>query len=846
MIRQGWIPVVKSVAERAIIQREQSLANCGAVSSDDPLRTDETGRGFTVKKTRSKKRLSAIHIGMIGSGAIVILVLGLLLWTVMKSAGLTPLLAGDAAAPDRMSAYLSLIGISFSVTFITTSLFGGLSDKSEKIYWQSYPEQYLINTPLNFMVLTGISFLSLAVQVVLTFFVRGDEVLREALFLSAFLIGIAAIVVLSYKFTAAFFSRRRFLARAEAYFDGLVADPEKSGELQQAVVGLFNNTIEAAGPDGCDIARVRENVALLLRHGDSPTCAWWLEQLTVELGRSNLSGLIQLGSLMSDSPQRDAFTDLLERLGARRNLPFDCQEVLIQAYKTRFFQMIEELGDPDFFDDFSASEERVERWDTAAREVNTLFGKIRTDSFDNCCFVVEQLDRMPYDLLTMDACYESVVVKWEDALTQLAACVREKDSLAYRRLQKLMFSFLCRHPAYYYRDWYGEYQCTRDKLGERLNGMTAECVEALTVSRLPFMIDMIEEEDGRKAFMLWIADQMVQRKLPIGFWSASRLSEYRHRGKYAYSEKYTEYLIERFHEASDRLSEEYAARRKKGMADRYSNNKPLLEYRDVIMDTTRLLAKARGSESDLTSSLELFLRTVFARVSVGEDNGFTETVFDPASETGSTEETAVINSYTLVFETLVRVLDRGRNGGGGESRKEEVSPASPGAEADGTEPVLRDLQLALDMYRGGDLRNYFPMEEERIQKRSELLFFLDVLTRFAEDSGVTGARLRGVAGILARVLVNPCVAPLTGDPEKDPEEVNRCLAWFRLHPEARGEAADLLHYAFYEDDMYSSEIDTMRSYKDSTVVSPETAALFVRCADEYENALLSLKRLLEL
>ena len=35
---------------------------------------------------------------------------------------------------DPISNYLELIGISFAVTFITTSLFGGLSDKTEKIY----------------------------------------------------------------------------------------------------------------------------------------------------------------------------------------------------------------------------------------------------------------------------------------------------------------------------------------------------------------------------------------------------------------------------------------------------------------------------------------------------------------------------------------------------------------------------------------------------------------------------------------------------------------------------------------------------------------------------------------
>ena len=781
-----------------------------------------------------------MHAGMICAGAAAIAVLGLLLWPVIKFAGLLPLLPDGTASPDRVSAYISLIGISFSVTFITTSLFGGLSDKSEKIYWRSYPEQYLINTPLNFMVLTGISFLSLAVQVVLTFFIRGDEVLREALFLSAFLIGIAAIVVLSYKFTAAFFSRRRFLAHAEAYFDGLIADPEKSEELDQAVVGLFNNTIEAAGSDGCDIGRVRENVELLLRHDSHPACSWWLEQLTVELGRSNLSGLIQLVSLLNDSPLRDRFTELLERVGARRNLPFDCQEVLIQAYKTRFLRLNDELGkDPGFFDDGVVYPEKAARWGEAGQEISVLFRKIRTDSYDNCCFVMEQFGRMPYDLLKQNACYDVTVRKWEDALEQLALCVREKDALAYQRLQKLMFDFLCRHPSFCYHDSLIDYQYTRDQMGERLNGMTAECVERLSAGELPYMIDTIEEENGRKAFLLWLAGQMVQRKLPADFWNVSRLSEYSGRGKHAYSEECTGYLIEKLQEMSDRLAEEYASRDRKGTEERYSCNLPLLEYRDFLRETTELLARVRGCENEGPSSLGRFLEAAFRRVSVGEANRFTEMVFDPFSETGRSPEDVVINNYTLVFETLVRVLDSG----GEDIRKEEYGRTPPGAGTAGTEPVLKDLQQAIELTRDGTPRNYYPEEEEKSQKRSEFLFFLGTLLKYAEDRAIGGARLRGVAGVMARVLANPCLAPLTGDPERDPEEAGRCLAWFRRHPEARSEAADYVDSVFFETDVYPSLISQLRSRGG---LDPQKAARFEQCAAEYESALLFLKKYLEL
>ena len=176
-------------------------------------------------------------------GIIAVAILALCLVLICEGFGWFSLFGNE----ENFSDALAIIGISFSVTFITTSLLGGLSDKSEKIYWLNYPEHYLINSFLNFNVLSSVAFTCLAIQTVMVFLKSVDPSIREAIFLSAFIIDIVSIVILTYKFTAVFFTRKRLLKKAELRFKKLIETPEEEEELYQAVVGIFNNTIEAAG-----------------------------------------------------------------------------------------------------------------------------------------------------------------------------------------------------------------------------------------------------------------------------------------------------------------------------------------------------------------------------------------------------------------------------------------------------------------------------------------------------------------------------------------------------------------------------------------------------------------------
>ena len=104
--------------------------------------------------------------------------------------------------------YLDFVAISFSVTFLTTSLLGGLADKTEKIYWITYPDEYLIQSVLNFFNLSLISYLAIGVQVVFAL-IKCNEFIKDSIFMSAFIIGTATIIILSYKFTSIYFNREK-------------------------------------------------------------------------------------------------------------------------------------------------------------------------------------------------------------------------------------------------------------------------------------------------------------------------------------------------------------------------------------------------------------------------------------------------------------------------------------------------------------------------------------------------------------------------------------------------------------------------------------------------------------
>lgn len=508
---------------------------------------------------------------------------------------------------DPISNYLELIGISFAVTFITTSLFGGLSDKTEKIYWLSYPEHYLINSKLNFNVLSTTSFICLGIETVVALMTGIDENIRELVFLAAFVIGILSIVILSYKFTAVFFSRQKLLEDAEADFQKMVDNTDEKEELKKAVIGIFNNTLEAVSPEGSNMERVNENITLLLKHYDNETCRYWLEKLIIEIGRVNISMLIQLIYVFEDSQYNEQFSDLIETVGYMKDLPFDPDEILNRLYMPRF----QELKGKVTYD--LGSEEYVEKWKEwkeTSDETNSILRKIKTNNFDNCLFILEQLSDFPYNFLKVE-CSSTVVPVWNDIVDQMISCVNDNDAVSFQKIERPLFAFLANHPAYNFE--YDEYrdriEKPRDQFGEQLNMITADRIKELSDESIGKMIDYIEDDEAKQSFLYWMADQMADGNLPEKLWGIYKVDLYRLNSKEYYYRYWRNSIIDEYYKKDEALSE----------IQEDADSIEAHEFIDFIEKMTRLLAHVKGYEEyKYVNSLSEFLKAVLEKDYTGE------------------------------------------------------------------------------------------------------------------------------------------------------------------------------------------------------------------------------------
>lgn len=193
--------------------------------------------------------------------------------------------------------YLDFVAISFSVTFLTTSLLGGLSDKSEKIYWITYPDEYLIQSVLNFFNLSLISYISIGVQVVFAL-IKCNEFFKDSIFISAFIIGTATIIILSYKFTSIYFNREKIRLKAEKKFAAWI-DAANNGnkadekEVYSAIMKMYNYTIQAA--EDVKMTTVCENIQLLYAYAEkNEDCRTWFERLIKKLASENMDIFCQV------------------------------------------------------------------------------------------------------------------------------------------------------------------------------------------------------------------------------------------------------------------------------------------------------------------------------------------------------------------------------------------------------------------------------------------------------------------------------------------------------------------------------------------------------------------------
>ena len=437
------------------------------------------------------------------------------------------MLLGDES---NITNYLELIGVSFSVTFITTSLLGGLSDKSEKIYWRSYPEHYLINSNLNFFVLSGLAFICLGIEVMTLFLGKGHEAFRGALFLSSFITGIMAIVILTYRFTAVFFRREKLLHEAERDFEMLITEDDgEKDEFEKAVIGIFNNTLEAASKEKSNLKRVQENIELLLKHDKNAYCSMWLTILIKEMLRTNATLLVQLVSI--DKLEKKIADMILEIEGDFGDSS-ELDGVLQLIYTVRLYELKDSLGETTFFEDGCASGEKAAKWKEVGAKVNNIIIRIKThNSNSNCLFLLEQFIKLPYDLLEHEI-YDTVLKKWDGILIQFVTTIAEKNVGSYQKLQRPIFDYLLQHPNYYYDDTIsGELRKTRAQLGDGLNQKTARSINGLSEELLTFMIDTIDNPDEKRRFLVWFTGQMADRNIPEERWGITKSAAFKENGK---------------------------------------------------------------------------------------------------------------------------------------------------------------------------------------------------------------------------------------------------------------------------------------------------------------------------
>lgn len=127
--------------------------------------------------------------------------------------------------------YGEWLSISYSTIFLSTSLLGMLSDKSETVYWVNVNEYSLVNPRwFNFFTLSTIGYVTLLIE---TYAVLARKPL---LVMVCFAVGIFTIISIFYKMMGSKYSRERLKQKLEERFHKEM--PEK-GEKNDYIEGIY-------------------------------------------------------------------------------------------------------------------------------------------------------------------------------------------------------------------------------------------------------------------------------------------------------------------------------------------------------------------------------------------------------------------------------------------------------------------------------------------------------------------------------------------------------------------------------------------------------------------------------
>ncbi len=176
-----------------------------------------------------------------------------------------------AESGDFYEVFGTMLGISYSVIFLTITLLSSLSDKDETIYWERFTEYALVNPPVfNFLGMSIMGFESLAIETIFFMFCSG--ILRAYVFMASFTFGIIIVTCLFFRMSGVYFNRERYLwklekeylANKEAYYSGEIGNKTVFRTIQNKLQQLQRYTVSAA--EKKNIRVVYDNIDFFIKH----------------------------------------------------------------------------------------------------------------------------------------------------------------------------------------------------------------------------------------------------------------------------------------------------------------------------------------------------------------------------------------------------------------------------------------------------------------------------------------------------------------------------------------------------------------------------------------------------
>ena len=199
--------------------------------------------------------------------------------------------------------FLEVLGIMYSVIFITTSLLATLSNKDDVVYYENATDYVLINPPVyNFFGLSVMSFIALAVATVSVMTGSTDA------FLCAFVMGIGFVIILFFKMTTIYFRRNHIRSILTSDF---LREIERGDEtaVREKINHLYLNSLKSVDRNNFDICI--ENLQFLQDAGRHPLvadhCEEVIKKLLVQISSRDLFYFTRIIEQFQNDGTRESF-----------------------------------------------------------------------------------------------------------------------------------------------------------------------------------------------------------------------------------------------------------------------------------------------------------------------------------------------------------------------------------------------------------------------------------------------------------------------------------------------------------------------------------------------------------